>query len=604
MASTPPTSQPPIGGGFQTNYIEKSKFIGKEDRLTFSHGEKESDTICSIRIEKLPTQEVGSQPPQLSAWKQRNWVILKVGSETVLANINSIAELTGLTKKEIRSANNLELLLFGSINIAAGIKSELAYEKTATVKCDANGNPNASDLMREFQLTPTQYLNVKGHISETIDNGDGTFSKELTLLKHPGEKELTKMVGNVHKFRREIMATGATTKAKQDNPVTNENLHKKDWKLKGSFSLTALVSTDGQMYLSSLSKKVGSGGFNTVVSGVKVSSQGSHEQVVFGIPRSSMEVQTEEQRAELREKYDSDVNANRLHNLVQSDHVVKHHGCFVYDTHSMNPKENSIGFVQSYGGEDLRRNISGLQDLPIQEKVESFSVIITGLAQGLNDMHKAGVYHRDIKLDNIVLTKDEEGKIKKAAYIDFGFATDKKTTDDLSGTFGYFSPQMWEDGEHSTAGDDLWALGTSLYKMLDPNGVPHFEDGVLFEKLMSNPKLPFSDLTVTEQDRVDFLRKDYIKSHNLPTDTNLKTVNIRLVLKEKLIADSKTHFGVERPARIEGETNDSILTEWKILSWDMLFASPKLTAEEVLQRVNEINIKIASSQPAPQTPLA
>jgi len=86
-------------------------------------------------------------------------------------------------------------------------------------------------------------------------------------------------------------------------------------------------------------------------------------------------------------------------------------------------------------------------------------------AQGLQEAHEKGVFHRDIKSSNIMVTDKGQAKI-----MDFGIAKlvggteiTKPTT--FMGTVAYMSPEQAsaEPLDHRT---DIWSLGVVLYEML------------------------------------------------------------------------------------------------------------------------------------------
>lgn len=98
--------------------------------------------------------------------------------------------------------------------------------------------------------------------------------------------------------------------------------------------------------------------------------------------------------------------------------------------------------------------------------------ITTEIARGLAAAHLAGLVHRDLKPDNIVLTRSGVTKI-----LDFGIA--KLTTGDverrrtastltgiLLGTVGYLAPEQIRGDANIDARADLFALGSILFEML------------------------------------------------------------------------------------------------------------------------------------------
>ena len=93
--------------------------------------------------------------------------------------------------------------------------------------------------------------------------------------------------------------------------------------------------------------------------------------------------------------------------------------------------------------------------------------IVASVAAALGHAHRSGVYHQDVKPDNILI---EDGG--RARLIDFGVAWFRPAwgggTDPhgcTAGTLGYLSPEQANGGE-ITARSDLFALGGVLYFLL------------------------------------------------------------------------------------------------------------------------------------------
>lgn len=91
------------------------------------------------------------------------------------------------------------------------------------------------------------------------------------------------------------------------------------------------------------------------------------------------------------------------------------------------------------------------------------------LCAALEECRREGVIHRDIKPDNIFVTKDGSFKLG-----DFGVArTIEKTASGLSkkGTYTYMAPEVYR-GEAYGASVDLYSLGIVIYKLLNHNREP------------------------------------------------------------------------------------------------------------------------------------
>ncbi|MFC4907792.1 Stk1 family PASTA domain-containing Ser/Thr kinase [Actinomadura gamaensis] len=95
----------------------------------------------------------------------------------------------------------------------------------------------------------------------------------------------------------------------------------------------------------------------------------------------------------------------------------------------------------------------------------------------LGAAHRAGMVHRDVKPENVLITED--GQVKVA---DFGLAraeTASKMTKTglIIGTVGYLAPEQVVSG-HADVRSDVYAAGILLYELLT-GGLPHQADSPL-----------------------------------------------------------------------------------------------------------------------------
>jgi eukaryotic-like serine/threonine-protein kinase len=121
---------------------------------------------------------------------------------------------------------------------------------------------------------------------------------------------------------------------------------------------------------------------------------------------------------------------------------------------------------------------------------DSLHLILT-CARALQHAHELNLIHRDIKPDNVLLTK--KGVIKVA---DLGLA--KATDDDLgltktgtgAGTPIYMAPEQARDSKHVDGRTDIYAMGVMLYVFL--TGQLPFKGETLVELIESKEKGKFS----------------------------------------------------------------------------------------------------------------
>jgi serine/threonine protein kinase/cytochrome c-type biogenesis protein CcmH/NrfG len=183
--------------------------------------------------------------------------------------------------------------------------------------------------------------------------------------------------------------------------------------------------------------------------------------------------------------------------------------CSVIDIQEVEDRQFII--MEFVEGENLKTKIRK-QKLTLDQITE----ISLQIAQGLNAAHEKLIVHRDIKSDNIMITKDEKVKI-----MDFGLAKLKgdhglTKTGTTVGTVAYMSPEQIQGMEvdHRT---DLWAFGVVLYEMMSgtlPFRGEH-EAALMYEVLNVEPKPILSvrsDIPDSFQSLiVQLLQKDYLK---------------------------------------------------------------------------------------------
>ena len=113
------------------------------------------------------------------------------------------------------------------------------------------------------------------------------------------------------------------------------------------------------------------------------------------------------------------------------------------------------------------------------------SGIAVQIARALEHADEAGLVHRDVKPDNILVTKNGTAKL-----CDLGLAKDRPGEGSPSlGTPNYISPEQARSGREVDIRADLYSLGATLYHML--TGRTPFEGNakvVMVKHLSEEPK--------------------------------------------------------------------------------------------------------------------
>jgi len=141
---------------------------------------------------------------------------------------------------------------------------------------------------------------------------------------------------------------------------------------------------------------------------------------------------------------------------------VQHEGIVAVDDAGITPDRQLYIVMERLFGRSLRDALLELGRLAIEEVLNLGAQI----ADGLQAAHEHGVIHRDVKPDNVFLTKDNHAKL-----VDFGiakvadlaaWATQK---DMVLGTIYYMSPEQVL-AKPLTAHTDMYSLGVMLIEML------------------------------------------------------------------------------------------------------------------------------------------
>ncbi len=157
----------------------------------------------------------------------------------------------------------------------------------------------------------------------------------------------------------------------------------------------------------------------------------------------------------------------------------------VYDIRSAG---DLIALVMPFiDGETLRSRLVRATRIPPKEAHR----VMLELCDALGAAHRAGIIHRDIKPDNIIL----EGALRKVLLMDFGIAVSSEAVVDEdegpAGTPMYMSPEQIVGTEALDPRSDIYQLGAVVYHLV--TGIPPFaatSPSALMAMHLSEPFVP------------------------------------------------------------------------------------------------------------------
>ena len=144
-----------------------------------------------------------------------------------------------------------------------------------------------------------------------------------------------------------------------------------------------------------------------------------------------------------------------------------------YVTESLEPPAERrtclYGVLPFYEGETLERRLARRPPMPLAAGLD----IAIKLTKAIASLHRAGIIHRDIKPDNVMLEPDGGLKL-----IDLGVARlrqfDEGESLEVPGTRSYMAPELFA-GTAADESTDIFALGVTLYRMFTGGAYPYGE---------------------------------------------------------------------------------------------------------------------------------
>lgn len=170
-------------------------------------------------------------------------------------------------------------------------------------------------------------------------------------------------------------------------------------------------------------------------------------------------------------------------------------------------------FQEISDGATLLKFIS-LAENPLSENLAR--QIFRQIATALYYLHSMGIYHRDIKLENILINKDMTIKL-----IDFGFCTysdPDSLLKTICGSVKYLAPECIQGKPYFGSAADIWSSGVVLYSLL-------------------TKKMPFNG-----QNQPQIMEKVVSGNYDIPNHLSIQCLNL---IRKILVVDPLFRLTIE-----------------------------------------------------------
>ncbi|VEU77143.1 serine/threonine-protein kinase [Mycoplasmopsis columbina] len=219
--------------------------------------------------------------------------------------------------------------------------------------------------------------------------------------------------------------------------------------------------------------KIGSGGFAQVY---KIQERDNTEDVFYALKYSVFPEKSDVETT--KKRFAQEI---KIYSKVHSSKVAKFIDAFIDEREQYIIME----YVEGTSLKDKLREGRLLPNVAVNYALQ--------IAEGLSELHSSKIIHRDIKSNNIMITRDRNIKI-----IDFGLALDDNSErytqeQKIVGSVYYMAPEICVDRSIPTFKSDIYALGILLYEMLTAE-YP-FKGSNAAETINKQKNAPLPDIT-------------------------------------------------------------------------------------------------------------
>ena len=259
-------------------------------------------------------------------------------------------------------------------------------------------------------------------------------------------------------------------------------------------------------------------------------------------------------------------------------------------------EEHAFIVLEYIDGQNLRDYLATLKTgsgIPVKQAIEWTETI----ARGLKVAHDSNIIHRDIKSENIMLTKSGQLKI-----MDFGLAKLRSQSTHTRagssvGTLAYMSPEQAQ-GLTADNRSDLWSLGVLFFELLtgDLPFKSEHEAGLMYLIVNQDPPLP-SELDRRLPESVDMVVKKMLQKEREKRFQNvdelldaLKSLQVNLESKQPIA--KKLAIAVLPFTTIGGDKENEYFGDG--LTDELIVSLSQLKDFDVMSRTNSMQYKNTS----------
>lgn len=155
-----------------------------------------------------------------------------------------------------------------------------------------------------------------------------------------------------------------------------------------------------------------------------------------------------------------------IHHKMNHNNIVQLYSWGYTSTKTSNPcGTDLIAYIimEYIDGYTLLDYVNRYYETCTEKQIHSYFV---QLLDAIEYIHSLGITHRDLKLENIMISKKDQ----RIVIIDFGFSNESHAKNTLLSTFCgspfYAAPEIWMGAPYVGPMVDVWALGIILYSLV------------------------------------------------------------------------------------------------------------------------------------------